>query len=174
MSHISSFAGCLPRGEELLALLEPFDVVMDCTGDDEVLRSLGETWWPIPRSFVSASLGFAANHVFLFSCHSCTFPVEDFQVALQPWLDLERTQWTASGEILEGAGCWSPLFPARCDDVWLAAVAVVRHLERLLEGMEMDGLLVLEQAPDRSIPGLHPVKLNHCVDGERPSVSRTM
>jgi len=174
MSHITSFAGCLPHGQALFDLLESFTVVMDCTGDDEVLRSLGETWWPIPRSFVSASMGYAANRVFLYSSHSCTFPVKDFQIALQPWLDLERAQWTTSGETLEGAGCWSPLFPARCDDVWLAAVAVVRHLERLLEGMEMDGLLVLEQAPDKGIPGLHPVKLNQCADGEQPSLSRVM
>ncbi len=174
MSRITSFAGCLPHGQELLTLLEPFDVVLDCTGNDEVLRSLGETWWPIPRSFVSASMGFAANHVFLFSSHSCTFPVEDFQVALQPWLDLERVQWTVSGETLEGAGCWSPLFPARCDDVWLAAVAVVRQLERLLEGMEVDGLLVLGQAPDKTIPGLHPVTLSPSADAERPTESRLM
>jgi hypothetical protein len=60
MAKVSSFDKPLPRGDVLQALLEPFDIVLDCTGDDNVLGLLGATWWSIPRLFLSASLGFAA------------------------------------------------------------------------------------------------------------------
>ena len=39
--------------------------------------------------------------------------------------------WAGSEELLEGAGCWSPLFPARQDDVVLAASICVKELETL-------------------------------------------
>lgn len=160
MSHITSHADWLPRGDALRMLLEPFEIVLDCTGDDDVLLLLSEAWWPIPRYFLSASLGLAANRVFLFGTHSCSFPFETFNAALQPWLVAERSQWVAAGETLEGAGCWSPLFPARSDDVWLAAIATVKYLERVVGRRVSDGLLVLEQRSDEGIAGYHPIDLD--------------
>ena len=156
MSRISSHAAWLPRGDALQTLLEPFDIVLDCTGDDDVLRRLGAAWWSIPRHFLSASLGFAANRVFLFGAHACSFPFEEFEAAVRPWLVAERSQWTTAGETLEGAGCWSPLFPARSDDVWLAAVATVKYLESAGEGKVPDGLRVLEQRSDQGLAGYQP------------------
>lgn len=160
MSRISSRASCLPHGDDLQALLEPFDIVLDCTGDDDVLRHLGEAWWSIPRYFLSTSLGFAANRMFLFGAHACSFPFEEFEAAMRPWLVAERSQWTAVGETLEGAGCWSPLFPVRSDDVWLVAIATVKYLERVVGGKVSEGLSVLEQVSDEGIIGYQPVDLN--------------
>lgn len=160
MSHITSHAGSLPRDRALKDLLESFEIVLDCTGDDDVLHLLGQAWWSIPRNFLSASLGFAANRLFLFGVHACSFPFEEFDTAIQPWLVQERKQWIAAGETLEGAGCWSPLFPARCDDVWLAAIATVRYLERLVGEKESRGLRVFEQCSDEDLVCYQPVELD--------------
>jgi hypothetical protein len=159
MSRISAHAAWLPRGDDLQTLLEPFDIVLDCTGDDDVLRRLGAAWWSIPRHFLSASLGFAGNRLFLFGAHACSFPFEEFEASVRPWLAVERSHWSAAGETLQGAGCWSPLFPARSDDVWLAAVATVKYLERAGEGKVPDGLRVLEQCSDQGFAGYRPVEL---------------
>lgn len=159
MSRIISSEMWLPQGDELRTLLEPFDVVLDCTGEDEVLRDLGAAWWSVPRRFLSASLGFAASRLFLFGVYACRFPFEEFEGAVGPWLEEERFQWTANGETIEGAGCWSPLFPARSDDVWLAAVATVKYLERVVREEVADGLHVLEQRSDEFVLSYKPVAL---------------
>ena len=151
MSRVTSVAERLPQGEALQELLQPFDVILDCTGEDEVLRRLSSRWWAIPRLFLSASLGFAAVRLFLFEARACCFPLDEFEDAVRPWLQRERTQWAEAGELLEGAGCWSPLFPARSDDVWLAAVATVKHLERAVAGEARPGLRVLERRNDEVI-----------------------
>ena len=151
MAKVSTFEKPLPQGDALETLLEQFDVVLDCTGDDEVVRRLGDAWWSIPRLFLSASLGFAACRLFLFEARGCCFPVDDFLGDVEPWLARERADWSAAGETLEGAGCWSPLFPARSDDVWLAAVATVKHLERAMDGEPRSGLHVLEQRGENGI-----------------------
>lgn len=166
MSRVSTHAASLPCGERLQQLLEPFDIVLDCTGDDEVLRRLGEAWWSIPRRFLSASLGFAAERLFLFGAQACAFPFDEFAAAVRPWLDSERSQWSTAGETLEGAGCWSPLFPARCDDVWLGAVATVKYLERIAQGTWANELRVLEQSCDEGIVGYRVVDLDSANVGD--------
>ncbi len=170
MSRVNSLATPLPQGDALQTLLEPFDVVLDCTGDDDVLRRLDAAWWSVPRRFLSASLGFSAARLFLFRAHACCFPLEEFTGAVEPWLEEERSKWTACGETLEGAGCWSPLFPARSDDVWLAAVATVKYLERVEVGMIPDGLRVLEQRFDEGLAGYQLVELEGaCDDSSSPT-----
>jgi hypothetical protein len=159
MSHISAHAASLPSGDGLQKLLDPFDIVLDCTGEDDVLRRLGGAWWSIPRSFLSASLGFAANRLFLFGAHACAFPFEEFEHEVRSWLVAERSRWSAEGETLEGTGCWSPLFPARCDDVWLAAVATVKYLERAVDGKWSSGLCVLEQQLGEGVAGYRIAEL---------------
>jgi len=165
MSSIAAHAASLPRGAGLQKLLEPFDIVLDCTGEDEVLRLLGEAWWSIPRRFLSSSLGFAARRLFLFGAQACAFPFEEFADAARPWLDAERSHWSKAGETLEGAGCWSPLFPARCDDVWLAAVATVKYLERMVQGTWSNRLRVLEQPLDDDTAGYRVVALGAVTAG---------
>ena len=49
MSRISAYGGSLPSSDSLRDLLEPFDIVLECTGEDDVVRSLGDAWWTIPR-----------------------------------------------------------------------------------------------------------------------------
>ena len=145
MAKISASEKQLPQGDALHAVLGRFDVVLDCTGEDEVVRRLGDAWWSIPRLFLSASLGFAARRLFLFEARGCSFPVDGFLAGVAPWIEEERSEWSAAGETLEGAGCWSPLFPARSDDVWLAAVSTMKHLERSMNSNPQVGLTVLEQ-----------------------------
>ncbi len=170
MSRVNSLAAPLPHGDALQTLLESFEVVLDCTGDDDVLRRLDAAWWPVPRRFLSASLGFSAARLFLFRAHACCFPLEKFTGAVGPWLAEERLKWTVSGETLEGAGCWSPLFPARSDDVWLAAVATVKYLEKAEVGMIPDGLIVLEQRFDEGLAGYQLVELGEACDDSSPSI----
>jgi hypothetical protein len=166
MSSISTHADSLPSGDHLQQLLEPFDIVLDCSGEDEVLRRLAESWWPIPRRFLSTSLGFAAKRLLLFAAQACAFPFNEFSAAVRPWLATEQSEWSMAGETLEGAGCWSPLFPARCDDVWLGAVATVKYLESLARGDWVYGLRVLEQSSDEDVVGYREVELDSVSAGD--------
>ena len=155
MARISSSPTCLPAGEELQKILAPFDVILDCTGEDDVLRRLGAGWWSIPRLFLSASLGFSASRLFLFEAYACCFPFDEFKTAVDPWLERERALWADSGDTLEGAGCWSPLFPARYDDILLAAITAVKHLERAITISTNSNLSVYEQTEE--LVGFRPV-----------------
>jgi hypothetical protein len=110
-------------------LFDETDIIIDCTGSDEVIGLLSETWWPSPKLFVSASLGFKAKTLFLFISDGHQFPLDVFAEQVTPLLKKEEGSWDQYPEVLEGAGCWSSLFPARYDDVVLAAATVAKILE---------------------------------------------
>ena len=131
--RVTEFPEDLPTSQNtLVERLDDFDVIIDCTSSDEVLMLLERAWWSIPRIFASFSIGFAGKRLFAFGSSGHQFPHRDFAERLRPWLAHEATTWAASEEVLEGAGCWSPLFPARYDDVVLAAAVCVKELETLI------------------------------------------
>jgi hypothetical protein len=114
------------------ARLDKYDIIIDCTSSDVALSTLERAWWSIPRTFASFSMGFGGKRLFSFGVSGNRFPHADFAKSVRPWLEHESKAWADSDEVHEGAGCWSPLFPARHDDVVLAAAFCVKELETLL------------------------------------------
>jgi hypothetical protein len=113
-------------------LLDEHDIIIDCTSSDGALAALATAWWSIPRVFASFSMGFGGKRLFSFGASGHQFPHDEFARAVRPWLVHEANMWADSDEVFEGAGCWSPLFPARYDDVVLAAATCVKELETLV------------------------------------------
>ena len=110
-------------------MMENIDILIDCTASDSLLVPLASVWFRIPKLFVSLSLGFRARRLFCFTAHGNVFPAVQFRDRILPWMDKEKRHFAESEEILEGAGCWSPLFPARYDDVLLAAATSIKEIE---------------------------------------------
>lgn len=120
------------NAKAISAQFDEYDVIIDCTSSDEALSLLGAAWWSIPRVFASFSLGYGGKRVFSFGVSGHQFPQQEFAESVRPWLEHEAKIWANSEEVLEGAGCWSPLFPARHDDVVLAAATCVKELEAIV------------------------------------------
>jgi hypothetical protein len=116
----------------LVEQLDNYDAIIDCTSSDEVLTLLATAWWPMPRVLASFSLGYAGKRLFSFGMSGHRFPQDEFIKTIRPWLEHEAMTWAASEDAFEGAGCWSPIFPARYDDVVLAAATCVKEVEALV------------------------------------------
>jgi molybdopterin/thiamine biosynthesis adenylyltransferase len=104
------------------------DIVLDATGSDQVLSDLAA--WQRPTLFLSVSLGLYARRIYLFAAQQAHFPVEVFHEQMQPWLKRDRDDTKDLPlPATEGIGCWSPVFPARLDDISLLASAAVKWIE---------------------------------------------
>lgn len=127
------------------------DLVIDCTGSDEVLQEMSSFEWSGERLFFSVSISLGAKRLFCFAAQGTSFPNREFRQLISPWLkkDLED----AAHEELprEGIGCWHPVFPARVDDMWLLASVAVKQLERVVESPPAaHELVVFEQEADEN------------------------
>jgi hypothetical protein len=129
------------------------DVILDCTGSDEVLHSLSDFPWSSDKAFYSFSLGYGAKRLFCFHAWSNKFPNPIFQSMLQPWLDLERSENPDAVMPMEGIGCWHPVFPSRNDDTWLLASSCVKWLEgTILNGqLQEHRMVIFEQVCENGL-----------------------
>lgn len=140
---------------EVTSLIEDYDLVIDCTADDKVVHALNLGYWSLEKLFLSVSVGYKARRTFLFAHQGQSFPLRVFQSLLEPLLQGERVAWADDGETLEGAGCWSPLFPARMDDLMLAASSTIKVLEELVAKREPGTrFMIFEQVSDENFQGL--------------------
>ena len=122
-SDVSSIDTRLPpRSPEDFDPVVNADIVIDCTADDLVAREISNFEWDGPLTFVSVSVGMKSLRSFTYVAHGETFPVEEFENVLDPWLRFEMDGYDEELP-RDGLGCWHALMPARIDDVWMMAGA---------------------------------------------------
>lgn len=140
-----------PESAEDVGLTRRCDLVIDTTGDDEVIESLAGFPWMTPRTFVSCSLSWGAQRLFAYSATGLRFPGEDFRAQLQRYRGGPTSgvaNEDVSGEIIQG--CWHPTFPARVDEVWLMASAAIKLIEAAWQQRHQAAprMVVLERSQD--------------------------
>ncbi|MEQ9442145.1 MAG: ThiF family adenylyltransferase [Cyclobacteriaceae bacterium] len=145
------------------ARLQEFDTVIDATASDDVIDFLDNHLDNEDKLFVSASLGMKAKRMFCFTSFAQTEIAKQFHIKLSPWLNKEVTENQGIDLPREGIGCWHPLFPARCDDVWMLANACVKIMENNFKRImkPISELVVLQQKlGDCGFGGIEVIKEN--------------
>jgi len=118
-----------PESEFVKSSLRKYDVIIDCTGEDNVLKSMASFDWQSEKVFVSLAMTWRAEGLFAYSANETTFPAIDaithFRSSPSPAIDLNDAR-------IEGVGCWHPVFPARADDVNLWAAISTKFICRVV------------------------------------------
>ena len=132
-ADVRAISASFPSINEVAAEnLQETDLILDCTGSDEVLYALAEYPWQTRKRFISFSLGLHARRLFCFTASAYQFPVAAFQRKIRPWLALQRDEFAGEELPREGVGCWHPVFPARIDDIWMFAGIAVKQIETII------------------------------------------
>jgi len=123
----------LPENQtDLHDVINDYRLVVDCTGSDEVLMLLSAPKFSTPKYLASFSLGYRADRLYAYIESGFFFSGDSFEASYRFWKEIEALEWQSDGETIEGAGCWSPLFPARYDDIVIAGSICVKLLEKLV------------------------------------------
>ena len=130
-------AGFPPSAEPERGVTLNNDVVLDCSGDMSVPYALHIFPWTKRMLFCSLSLNLGASRLFVYGERSCALDHQALERLLEPWLQHERRLFQDEEMPREGMGCWHPVFPARCDDVWLLAAAAIKCLAELSANEEL-------------------------------------
>ena len=130
--------------------LQEYNIIIEATGSDDVIECLSEHLNGKSQLFVSASLGMKARRMFCFTSFAQTEISRRFHKKVSPWLEKEVVENQEMELPREGVGCWHPLFPARCDDVWMLTASCIKIIEDSFKKADktMSSLTVLEQNSD--------------------------
>jgi hypothetical protein len=97
---------------------DEYDAILDCSGENSVLRAMGRIDWRREKLFISLSMTWAAEGLL-------TWVSSGTALAAAEVIDRFSTligslgQSARRAEVMEGIGCWHPVFPANPADVQL-------------------------------------------------------
>jgi len=113
---------------EILGQIQKHDLIVDCTGNDEVLYALSDIPFSHAMHLFSLSVGFRAQRMFFYHAKKTSFPIDDYRAKIRVWLEAEQDEF--KGEVFprEGIGCYHPVFPARCDDIFLWSSIAIKAM----------------------------------------------
>lgn len=155
-ARVAAEAGDLPHGiNDLEHLIRSSTIIIDATGSDAVLHHLSHVVDRGRTVFVSVSIGAYARRLFFAAMKGVRFDHDEFQRRIYDILLEEREFLSEVSFPREGIGCWSPVFPARGDDIWLLASVAVKELERCHdEDFETPRYVVYEKDSDADFDGV--------------------
>ncbi|MDY4784376.1 ThiF family adenylyltransferase [Pygmaiobacter massiliensis] len=123
--------------------LSSYDIIIDSTGEDSVLETLETTYYKTQKTFVSCSVGLGAEHLYFGAIKSHQPDFSSFRSLVAPYCVNDISTYDVMDLPRDGIGCWHPLFPARSDDMWLAASTAIKTLERFVNNPLMSHLTVI-------------------------------
>lgn len=112
--------------------LDEYDVLIDCTGENNVLDVFTKANFRRSHILVSIAVGLGAKHLYITLMNGCTFHFESFYKLISPYIQSERGLIDDYNLPRNGIGCWHPTFPGRSDDIWLAAATSVKAIENYI------------------------------------------
>ncbi|AIS32353.1 ThiF family protein [Methanobacterium formicicum] len=137
--------------DKITEQLENFDLIIDCTSEDIVLDDLEQINFSKEKIFVSISIGYKGEKLFLFLQKGKKFKKDNFMAKIFPWLEKEKDKF--SNEVLprDGTGCWSSVFPARYDDILIASSTSIKVIENFIENNNKELISIYEQYSSEGI-----------------------
>lgn len=126
--------------------LDRYDVIVDCTGENNVLDILQRTNFKRIHIIASVSVGLGAKRLYVTLMNGNTFNFNAFYNLISPYLQAEKVLYDDYDLPRNGIGCWHPTFPGRSDDIWIAAATSVKVIENYIISKSQKTLsLIYEQ-----------------------------
>lgn len=125
--NATAYPYIFPPSDKSVAIeLRSYDIIVDCTGSDDVLDSLSSFEWHTEKLFVSLAMSWRAEGLIAFSTSAALFPSVQAKHAFRSSI-IPRMDDTAR---MEGIGCWHAVFPAAADDVQLWGAIGTKYIRR--------------------------------------------
>lgn len=127
--QVTAINGELNCSQKIFDILTEHDLIIDCTGEANVLKTLNKMKFENDKILVSFSIGIEAKRLYLSLQSSKNFKLDKFYQVISPWIKKEKDEIAQLGLPRDGIGCWSSIFPARYDDILLASSTALKVIE---------------------------------------------
>ena len=135
----------LKCSDEMNEIINKYDLIIDCTGEDSVLRKIEKFKFERDKIFVSISIGIGAKRLYLALQTGKKIKLNNFREKIATWIKKEKDEVSEHDLPRDGIGCWSAIFPARYDDILLASSTAVKVIEDFIEKRQKELNAVYKQ-----------------------------
>lgn len=126
--------------------IDHYDVIIDCTSEDRVLETFRSVEFESPHCFISVSVGFGAKRLYINMQNNRVYNFDEFYQFISKYIVTDLKEVDEDKLPRDGIGCWHPTFPARSDDIWMAASIAVKNIEKfIIMGESKQISLIYEQ-----------------------------
>lgn len=123
-----------------------YEIIIDCTGENDVLNIFSNIKYDKSHVFVSASVGLGAKRMYITLKKGNEYNFSSFAELISPYLCEDKELFDDFKLPRNGIGCWHPTFPGRSDDIYLAAATAVKMIEKFVINTSLKDIsLVYEQ-----------------------------
>lgn len=119
--------------EKNVGIIDGFDIIIDCTASNDVIKILGSYKPRKEKIYISASFGYNAESLFLSYSKGRGFDLESYVAEFGDYMRESEAEYMNNDLPWEGVGCWHPVFPAMAYDVQLVASFAMGVINRFLE-----------------------------------------
>lgn len=112
--------------------IEKYDIIIDCTSEDNVLNMLNSIELKRPHYLISVSVGFCAKKLYINMQNNTVYNFDKFYQFILPYTKADLRDVDENSLPRDGIGCWHPTFPARSDDICMAASVAVKNIEKYI------------------------------------------
>jgi len=124
--------------EDIQNDMADFDLIIDCTGEDDVLYELEKFEFEKEKTFVSISIGFGAGMLYLSLQNGKKFNADKFIDKISSWIEKDVENFPEDTLPRDRTNCWSPTFPARYDDILIASSTAIKVIEDFITQKRKD------------------------------------
>lgn len=114
--------------EKNIDTIENADIIIDCSADSEVLNLLAQKRFEKKKDYFVAAVSYGAKDLVVYSARRYYVDKDLYNRVSAPHFNLRTESVTHDNMIMEGVGCYHPVFPARCDDIYLFASILVKYI----------------------------------------------
>lgn len=139
------------------AIPEP-DIILDCTGNDQVLHALNREQWDSAKLVVSTSLGPQGKRLYTYSTYTHTFEFDDFEDQIEPWTLQDLSEHHPDEDLIpERVGCWHPASVITMNTIATWAGVVPELIEQSTRlGLSQSSFNVMEASWSQSSVSVKP------------------
>lgn len=126
--------------------LRPAKLIIDCSANNDVIKILSETKFAENKFFIIAAFGYGAKDLIIYFNKNTQFNGEEYKEKVIPIYKaiIDNLSLSEKDLIMQGIGCYHPVFPARFDEVSIWASMVVKSIERKYDELFKSGLIHLK------------------------------
>lgn len=119
--------------ETNIELLKNSDVIIDCTADNDVITLLGNKQFAKQKYYFIGAISYGAKDLIVYSDIGNQVDSKMYFQSTSRVFNDRTKDVTHDNMTIDGIGCYHPVFPARCDDIYMWASIFVKQIITELE-----------------------------------------